>query len=265
MPSSERPRPAISLPATIEAPHIARAFVDEIVTQSGLVPDDRAGVEVVVSELVTNAVRHGCPPIVLEVSADEHALRIAVSDGSSGVPAIPARPDVGHEGGRGLSITSQFAADWGVEWLHVGKCVWAAFGLAGHPLDGPPALAAVKVLVVNDSADVRFLVRTVLELEGFEVIEAAGAEEAFALLDDPVASTPAVVVVDNRMPNVSGVEVARGVRHRIPALPIVMFSAFLNDEITAAARDAGVAVCVPGDELTRLPDVIRRLANQPAE
>ena len=125
--------------------------------------------------------------------------------------------------------------------------------------------ASVRVLVVNDNADVRLLVRTVLELEGFEVIEAAGGAAAFALLDDPITSEPAVVVVDNRMPDVSGVEVARRIGHRMPLLPVIMFSAFLDDQITAAARDAGVVAWLRGEELKRLPEVIRRLADLPAE
>jgi anti-sigma regulatory factor (Ser/Thr protein kinase) len=81
--------------------------------------------QLVVSELVTNAVLHGAPPIVLRVVPDG-VLRIEVCDTSPGVPAIPDEPRLDAPGGRGLQITESLSRDWGVEWRPEGKCVWAA-------------------------------------------------------------------------------------------------------------------------------------------
>ncbi|HEY8721135.1 response regulator, partial [Pengzhenrongella sp.] len=66
----------------------------------------------------------------------------------------------------------------------------------------------VTVLVVDDDEDIRFLVRTVLTRAGLEVVaEAIDGVEALAALErlDPPPD-PAVVVLDNRMPGLSGLE-----------------------------------------------------------
>lgn len=75
-----------------------------------------------VSELVTNAVRHGGPPIELELSCDDaHALQ--VRDAGPGEPS-PATADLDGEHGRGLAITSILSDAWGVEPTPPGKTVW---------------------------------------------------------------------------------------------------------------------------------------------
>jgi anti-sigma regulatory factor (Ser/Thr protein kinase) len=77
-----------------------------------------------VSELVTNTVRHGTPPVALEIGCDAgHALQVRVSDAG---PALPrqgrAEPD--DEGGRGLAIVDLLSDDWGVDPGEQGKTVW---------------------------------------------------------------------------------------------------------------------------------------------
>jgi anti-sigma regulatory factor (Ser/Thr protein kinase) len=79
-----------------------------------------------VSELVTNAVRHASPPITLEVICENsHALQVRVSDATPDTPA-PVDPCVHDEGGRGLAITQVLSDDWGVDPNEDkdGKTVW---------------------------------------------------------------------------------------------------------------------------------------------
>jgi anti-sigma regulatory factor (Ser/Thr protein kinase) len=79
----------------------------------------------VVSELVTNAVRHAEPPVRLELQADDERVTVAVADGSPGRPvARPAPADA--EGGRGLPMIDLIAAETGVRPSPPGKTVWAA-------------------------------------------------------------------------------------------------------------------------------------------
>ena len=74
-------------------------------------------------------------------------------------------------------------------------------------------MSAVKtplVLVVDDDEMIRRLVRTVLEADDFEVIEAKDGDEALKSVND---RHPAVVVLDIMMPGLNGVEVCRQLDH----------------------------------------------------
>ncbi|MEV1065941.1 SpoIIE family protein phosphatase [Streptomyces sp. NPDC050263] len=88
--------------------------------------------ELVVSELVTNAVRYGRPPIVLRLIHDR-SLLCEVSDASSTTPHL-RRARVFDEGGRGLLLVAQLAEHWGTRHARNGKTVWAELGdSAGLP------------------------------------------------------------------------------------------------------------------------------------
>ncbi|MFI5475862.1 SpoIIE family protein phosphatase [Streptomyces cacaoi] len=80
--------------------------------------------ELVVSELVTNAIRYGRPPIRLRLIHHDRALLCEVSDGSSTTPHL-RRARVLDEGGRGLFLVAQLAEHWGTRHARRGKTVWA--------------------------------------------------------------------------------------------------------------------------------------------
>ncbi|GAA3028371.1 hypothetical protein GCM10010448_07920 [Streptomyces glomeratus] len=79
--------------------------------------------ELTVSELVTNAIRYGRPPIGLRLIHDR-ALVCEVSDTSSTTPHL-RRARTFDEGGRGLLLVAQLAERWGTRHARQGKTVWA--------------------------------------------------------------------------------------------------------------------------------------------
>ncbi|WP_406328078.1 SpoIIE family protein phosphatase [Streptomyces sp. NBC_00203] len=79
--------------------------------------------ELIVSELVTNAIRHGGEPITLRLIWD-HNLICEVSDGSSTSPHVRRAQDT-DEGGRGLYLISQLTQNWGTRYSERGKTIWA--------------------------------------------------------------------------------------------------------------------------------------------
>ncbi|MFM9369689.1 SpoIIE family protein phosphatase [Streptomyces sp. Da 82-17] len=89
--------------------------------------------ELVVSELVTNAIRYGIPPVRLRLLHDRGNLICEVSDGSSTSPHL-RRAATTDEGGRGLFLVAQFARRWGTRYTARGKVIWTEQSV--HP-DGP--------------------------------------------------------------------------------------------------------------------------------
>jgi anti-sigma regulatory factor (Ser/Thr protein kinase) len=83
--------------------------------------------ELVVSELVTNAIRYGSPPIQLRLIRDS-VIICEVSDSSNSAPHL-RRARSFDEGGRGLLLVAQFADRWGTRHLPAGKTIWAEIAL----------------------------------------------------------------------------------------------------------------------------------------
>ncbi|GAA2271241.1 hypothetical protein GCM10010145_54740 [Streptomyces ruber] len=85
--------------------------------------------ELVVSELVTNAIRHATGPIRLRLVLDR-TLICEVFDGGATAPHL-RHPRTTDEGGRGLLLISQFTQRWGTRFLPEGKVIWAEQSLTG--------------------------------------------------------------------------------------------------------------------------------------
>ena len=96
------------------------------------------------------------------------------------------------------------------------------------------------VLVVDDVPDTRRLMRRVLERAGLTVVEAATGEAALDTIEN---ERPALVVLDLRLPGMTGFDVARWIRahadHDIARTKLLACSASVQPEVQREAFDAG--------------------------
>ncbi|MCX4734974.1 SpoIIE family protein phosphatase [Streptomyces sp. NBC_01363] len=99
-----------------------RKHVAEWLTDRGL-EEEAFATELILSELVTNAVRYGTAPIEVRLLYDRNLI-CEVSDSSSTSPHLryAATTD---EGGRGLFLVAQFAERWGTRYTETGKVIWS--------------------------------------------------------------------------------------------------------------------------------------------
>ncbi|GAA2217663.1 ATP-binding protein [Streptomyces nogalater] len=89
--------------------------------------------ELVLSELLTNAVQHaGSSHILLALRPLADVLRIEVHDTSASLPKV-GLPDTYSESGRGMVLVSALADRFGTERTHGGKCCWAEIDLSSGP------------------------------------------------------------------------------------------------------------------------------------
>jgi serine/threonine-protein kinase RsbW len=109
--------------AFLTAADVSRACIDDAV--------------LVVSELASNAVRHGAGDVVCEIAMfDSARCFLSVVDFGGGVPGIVERDHV-DVGGLGLVIVQRLAVEWGVATFDGGKAVFAV--IAADPADVAPS------------------------------------------------------------------------------------------------------------------------------
>ncbi|MEU2026628.1 SpoIIE family protein phosphatase [Streptomyces sp. NPDC016469] len=103
-------------------PAVARTLVRDRLEGWDLDEDTIEATELIISELITNAVRYGTPPLRLRLLLDR-ALTCEVHDTSPVAPHLRHARTV-DEGGRGLFIVSQLASHWGTRYSTNGKALW---------------------------------------------------------------------------------------------------------------------------------------------
>ena len=117
-------------------------------------------------------------------------------------------------------------------------------------------------MIVDDHADVRYLIRAIVEDadEALDVVVAGEADGVRAALESIDQVDPDVVVLDALMPVVGGLEAAPMILARRPGQSILMCSAFVDDELREKAEAVGIALCVSKDDLEAIPQLAVDLA-----
>ena len=100
-----------------------------------------------------------------------------------------------------------------------------------------------KILLVEDDALIKLMLRDMLARHGFEVIEADNGAHALGLLlrDASVCA----VITDILMPVVNGLELTREVKRLYPMIPVIVITAYPNNAAEAFARGADSYMAKP--------------------
>jgi DNA-binding response OmpR family regulator len=99
-------------------------------------------------------------------------------------------------------------------------------------------MEAVNILLIDDEEAFVTTLQERLEMRGFPARVALDGQRGLDLI---AADTPDVVVLDLRMPGMSGVEVLRRIRGQWPGLPVIMLSGHGSDQDFQACLDLGAA------------------------
>jgi two-component system chemotaxis response regulator CheY len=115
---------------------------------------------------------------------------------------------------------------------------------------------AIRVMVVDDTEHVREMLATMLELDGFEVVGKAASGQA--AIDRLAKASPNVVVMDYKMPDMDGITATKKVRELAPEVGVILYTAYLDDELEEKAREAGAALCL--GKVEGLEELERRIS-----
>ncbi|MGW5330890.1 ATP-binding protein [Streptomyces sp. NPDC004014] len=118
-----------------EARRLARSFLTDVQKVHGVPVSDRVmgGVQLVVSELVTNAQKYAPGPCLLTLEIREGAVEVTVWDSEPGLP-IARAADPGRVGQHGLEIVMAVCRSFEMHREPVGKRILAAIALADDPV-----------------------------------------------------------------------------------------------------------------------------------
>jgi DNA-binding NarL/FixJ family response regulator len=118
----------------------------------------------------------------------------------------------------------------------------------------------LRTLIVDDDSDMRFLVRMTIEVANHGLAVAGEADSGSAALAEIAKARPEAVVLDNRMPGMTGLETARQILEQDPEQPIILFSAYLDADTIAEAKQLGIRAVMDKTEVDRLPETLWQLA-----
>jgi len=114
---------------------------------------------------------------------------------------------------------------------------------------------SVKILIVDDEENMRFLLKEELEEEGYEVYNAASGEEALEVFRDNEID---VATIDIEMPGMNGRELAGRLRKEKPEIKILFLTAYSHykHDLSSWAADAYI---VKSADLNELKNKIKQL------
>ncbi|MDX9731700.1 MAG: response regulator transcription factor [Bdellovibrionales bacterium] len=135
-------------------------------------------------------------------------------------------------------------------------------GDSAHGAGGGAAEKSVRVLVIEDEADIRRILKDLLEAQGFQVVDLASGH---AILHQIELHRPDVLLVDQMMPGISGSEIIDQVRRdsKYASLPIIMVTGLSGEEdkvrvLNLGADDYVTKPFMPKELAARINALVRR-------
>jgi CheY-like chemotaxis protein len=125
---------------------------------------------------------------------------------------------------------------------------------ASEKVGDVPDVTIETALIVDDDADVRDLVRLVLGLT--TRLDCTEAQDGFDALDSWHHKHQHVVVLDQMMPGLSGLDVAREILAADPAQTVILFTAFASDETARAAEEIGIRAVLMKSQINELSTIL---------
>lgn len=196
--------------------------------------------------------RHGMEPVVRAVGCTECGFtgyrgRLPVNEVLVGSPRLQQAI----EQRKGWATLGRLAAQGGMRSLHEVGLEWVTQGkttlveverVLGHGIDGggdDAAQGPPRILIVDDDEDARFLMRTLLEKDGFEVEDADDGHKALDVLK--ADQDFKLIVLDLAMPGLDGRQVLDQIRGSIEtaALPVLIRTSTGSDALEAELLEAG--------------------------
>jgi two-component system response regulator (stage 0 sporulation protein F) len=118
-----------------------------------------------------------------------------------------------------------------------------------------------RLLVVDDDANIRFLLQEELTLAGHSVRCAA---DGLAGLDAAEQEHPDLVILDLKMPGMGGLEVLRRLKQTQPSLPVLLFTAYgdFHDEARSLGADGYL---VKSYDFSALADTVQKFLDRPGD
>jgi two-component system response regulator DegU len=117
----------------------------------------------------------------------------------------------------------------------------------------------MKLLIVEDNAGIRRILRRILIDTASPILECSDGSGALAAYAE---HRPDIVLMDIRMPGVDGLTATRQICAYDPSARVIVVSDYEDEDVKAAALDAGARMYVFKEEISGLPEIVTGLVGQ---
>jgi DNA-binding NarL/FixJ family response regulator len=119
----------------------------------------------------------------------------------------------------------------------------------------------MRLLIADDNSSVRDVIRQILQ-QYAEIEIVAEAADGIAAVERTIELRPDIVILDIRMPRLSGIEATKRIRAQAPGSTVIGISTFSDLTTRGEMAAAGCAAFLPKEFLIDLPLVLQRVARK---